>query len=221
MRRAIFLPGKVPRAGQTKTRLSPPLSLQQAADLYRAFLQDSVRTALSLGWERVALRFRGEAAAQPTLAALLPSTVHLQGRTEADLGAILAGGYADHFAEGFDRVVMIGSDNPTLPSAHVVVAEQALWGHDIAIGPSSDGGYYLLGMSRPHPALFEGIAWSTDAVFTQTVERASELGLTVWTGPEWYDVDTGSELTRLMSDLATLSEKVAPATREALSELSW
>ena len=220
MRRALFLPAKVPRPGRTKTRLSPPLSLEQAADLYRAFLQDCVALALGAGSDRVTLRFPAEEGADLELAALLPQAVRLQPEPVDDLGAILEGGFRRHLAEGFERVIVIGSDNPTLPLALVEAAWRGLDDHDVVIAPTADGGYCLLGMTRHHPALFERITWSTDAVYRETLERAREQRLSVLTLPEGYDVDTVAELDRLRADLATLPLDAAPATRQALAGLS-
>jgi uncharacterized protein len=219
--RAIFLPAKAPRPGRTKTRLSPPLTLEQAADLYRAFLQDCVALALSAGSDRVTVRFPAEDGADLELAALLPQAVRLQPEPVDDLGAILEGGFRRHLAEGFERVVVIGSDNPTLPLALVEAAWQGLDDHDVVIAPSADGGYCLLGMARYHPALFERITWSTEAVYRETIERARGQHLRVLTLPECYDVDTVAELDRLRADLAALPPGVAPATRKALAGLSW
>ena len=221
MKRAIFLPGKAPRPGQTKTRLSPPLSPEQAATVYRGFLQDSVALAVSLGWERVTLTHPEPPETERELARLVPAEVHFLPQRGADFGAVLSGGFGHHFDRGFDRVVLIGSDNPTLPAAVVEDAARALDDHDLVIGPSTDGGYYLLGMAHHQPRLFEEIAWSTDVVYEQTLERARRLRLRVATVLTWYDVDTVAELERLRRDLAALPPSVAPATRAVLAELSW
>jgi len=221
VRRALFLPAKAPRPGRTKTRLSPPLSLEQAADLYRAFLQDCVALALDAGSDRVTVRFPSDDGAERELASLLPPTVCLQPEAVDDLGGILEGGFRRLLGEGFERVVVIGSDNPTLSPALVEAAWRGLDDHDVVIAPTADGGYCLLGMTRHHPALFERITWSTDAVYRETLERARQQGLRVLTLPEGYDVDTVAELDRLRADLATLPPSVAPATRQALAGLSW
>jgi rSAM/selenodomain-associated transferase 1 len=221
VRRALFLPAKAPRPGRTKTRLSPPLSLEQAADLYRAFLQDCVGLALALGPDRVAVRFPAEPGAEAELAALLPPEVRLQPRPGDDFGQILRGGFEGHLAEGFERVVTIGSDNPTLPPSLVEAAWRGLDDHDVVISRSADGGYCLLGMSRPQPGLFRDVAWSTDLVYEQTLERAHDLGLRVLPLAEWYDVDTVADLARVRADLASMPPDAAPATRAALAELPW
>ena len=221
MRRAIFLPGKAPSPELAKTRLSPPLTPEQAAALYHGFLHDSTTLAVSLGWERVTLMHPEPREGEEALARLLPAEVRLLPQPATDFGEILASGFSHHFAEGFDRVVLIGSDTPTLPASIVQDAAAILGDHDLAIGPTEDGGYYLLAMTRQHRRLFEDVAWSTDVVCEQTLARARELGLRIATMPTWYDVDTVAELERLRCDLATLAPSVAPATRAALAHLTW
>ena len=219
MKRAAFLPGKAPRPGQTKTRLSPPLTPEQASALYRGFLRDSVALAVSLGWERVTLIHPEPPESEGALACLLPAEVHLLPESGTDFGTILSGSFGHHFAEGFDRVVLIGTDSPTVPVSVLRGAAATLDDHDLAIGPTEDGGYYLLAMAHHHRRLFEEIAWSTDVVYEQTLARARELGLRVAMMPTWYDVDTVVELERLRRDLAGLPPRVAPATRAALADL--
>lgn len=220
MRRAICLPGKLPRAGRTKTRLSPPLTLEQAALVYRGFLQDSVALVLGLGWDRVTLAHPEHPEAARELSALLPPGVELLARPGGGLGGVLAGAFEHLLGQGFDRVVMIGSDNPTLPPERIGAASHGLADHDVVIGPSLDGGYFLLAMTRFHPALFEGIAWSTEVVYRQTIERAATLRLSCLSLEPWYDVDTVAELRQLQAELASLPPTVAPATRAVLSTLS-
>ena len=211
--------GKAPEAGRSKTRLSPPLTPQQAADLYRAFLGDTLAVAVTAAWERVTLIYPPSAAAEPTLRALVPPSVHLVAQHGTGLGAALADAFRTHLADGFERVVLIGSDNPTLPSALLADADHALDANDLVLGPSADGGYYLIGMDRPHLGVFEDITWSTSVVAEQTLARAAALGLRAARIQTWYDVDTGADLARLRADLARLPASVAPATRAVLAEL--
>lgn len=217
MGRALVIVGKAPKAGRTKTRLSPRVSSEQAAALYRGFLLDTAALGLALGWERVSCICPDRADEAAVLTALLPPGVTVRPQSGDGLAAALAGAFRSHLDEGFERVVLIGSDNPTLPAAIVEQAERGLARNDLAIGPSSDGGYYLIGMSRPHLGVFERITWSTDVVYGETLERAAELGLSVLSLPEWYDVDTPAELDRLHADLSALPAHIAPATRAVLA----
>ena len=216
MSRALIVLGKAPQPGVTKTRLTPPLTPEQATALYSGFLQDTVAMALDLGWERVTVVYPPLPGAAEALAALLPRDVTLQPQPGEGLGAALAGAFRSHLDDGFGRVVLIGSDNPNLPRAYVETAVHALGSHDVVIGPTDDGGYYLIGMSRPHLGLFERITWSTDAVYGETLERARERGLRVLALPRWYDVDTVADLARLRNDLARMPPGVAPKTRAIL-----
>jgi glycosyltransferase A (GT-A) superfamily protein (DUF2064 family) len=95
----------------------------------------------------------------------------------------------------------MNSDGPTLPLAHLEAAFAGLDGADVTLGPGHDGGYYLIGMKRLHPELFQGIDWSTERVVGQTLAACRRLGLAVRMLPEWYDVDVGADLDRLRRDL--------------------
>jgi rSAM/selenodomain-associated transferase 1 len=218
MRRALLVVGKAPIAGQAKTRLVvPPLSPDDAATLYRAFLLDSVQLALGLGWERVSVVH--PRAGREALVDLLPPNVVMLEQRGTGLGDALASAFETNLAEGFRKVVLIGSDNPTLPAELVDEACAALDTHDVVIGPSIDGGYYLIAMAQPHPGLFEGIDWSTSRVYGQTVARADELGLRTHAVSEWYDVDAPADLERLQHELRGTAPSVAPNTRAALDRL--
>jgi rSAM/selenodomain-associated transferase 1 len=219
MKRALVVVGKVPHPGSTKTRLVPPLTLEQAAALYRAFLQDTLALGRELRWECVTLVYPPLPDAERELRSFVPKEIQLLPQPGSGLGAALAGAFASHLTARYGRVVLIGSDNPTLPAEIVERAADGLDEHDLVVGPSTDGGYYLIGMSQPHLGVFERISWSTSVVFAETLERADELGLRVLRLPEWYDVDTDAELCRLRDELTTLPPSAAPATRAALAEL--
>jgi len=214
MRRALVIVGKAPRPGRTKTRLVPPLSHDEAAALSSAFLLDTVETALSLGWERVTVVHPALADESDLLRRVLPVQVGLAAQAGLGLGDALRGAFAAHFAEDFERVVLVDSDSPTLPRAILEAACAELDRADVTIGPTRDGGYYLLGLRARRDRLFERIAWSTERVFEQTLERARPLR--VCSLAEWYDVDTPADLERLRAELARASDDVARHTRRAL-----
>jgi uncharacterized protein len=214
MRRALLVIGKAPIAGRTKTRLVPPLTADEAAALYRGFLLDTLDLAMQLHWERTALVHpRGHTA---MLREVVPAGINLIEQPHEGLADALAYAFDRHFTEGFDRVVLIGSDNPTLNAAPLRDAEAALDGADLAIGRTLDGGYYLIGMRQPRLGVFEGIDWSTPRVYAQTLARATHLHLRVHEVAQWYDVDEPADLERLQSDLATSPRTVARHTRVAL-----
>jgi rSAM/selenodomain-associated transferase 1 len=218
MRRALIVVGKAPVAGTVKTRLAPPLTAEEAAVLYRAFLADTLDLARRSGWEQVCLIHpRGDG---PHLAQLAPE-VSLLEQSSPGLGGALSEAFASHFERGFEKVVLIGSDNPTLGIEPIVAAEEALRDRqDLAIGPTSDGGYYLIGMRQPHLAVFERIEWSTPRVYAQTVERARALGLNVHPVDQWYDVDEPADLSRVLAELAHLPANVGRHTRAVLEHVT-
>lgn len=209
--------GKAPVPGQAKTRLVATLSARAAADLYRAFLLDTLDLALSQGWERVSLVHPAGAAL--LLGDLVPAEVVLHQQPGAGLGDALSDAFASHLGAGFDKVVLLGSDSPGLSPDVLESASDALDTDDVCIGPSLDGGYYLLGMTAPHPELFESIEWSTDRVCAQTLERARRSQLSVHLLPTWYDVDTPADLDHLHSALASGLATHAPRTAAAMARL--
>ena len=126
----------------------------------------------------------------------------------ASVGECLLHAAATLLRAGHGAACLLNSDSPTLPAGYLVAAATALAapGDRVVLGPSTDGGYYLIGMKHPHPGLFEDIAWSTDQVFAQTLARAEALGLTVFELPTWYDVDDAQTLHLLETELAGLLE---------------
>ena len=202
---------KAPIPGRVKTRLSPPLTPEQAAELAGALLRDTVAAARRLPDVQVVVAVE-PAEAVPVVRGLVPS-VELVPQAVGDLGARLTAVAAARFAAGASAVLVVGSDHPTLPAA--VVAQAVTWlreGRDeMVIGPAEDGGYYLLGMTRPHPEVFDEISWSTPDVLRATLDRAAALGLPVRRLPSWYDVDTPDDLARLQRALSHHPE-AAPTT---------
>jgi rSAM/selenodomain-associated transferase 1 len=228
---ALVVMAKAPRAGQVKTRLSPPLSPAEAAALNICFLQDTaeniaaaadsgVRHAAGL----VAYTPAGDAAA---FDGLLPSAFALLPQRGDSFGERLLFAAQDILALGFASVCLIDSDSPTLPRAVLQQAVRELdrSGDRLVLGPAEDGGYYLIGLKHPHPEPFERIAWSTAAVFHQTCQRARAASLEIVELPRWYDVDDAATLALLESELlegvrpafAQLDGYAAPHTRGFLA----
>jgi uncharacterized protein len=165
---------------------------------------------------------------EPELVELLPAEFKMLAQRPGDLGARLSGVTEDLFSLGFSAVCLVGSDSPTLPVANLRAAAATLKeGTDrIVIGPSTDGGYYLIGMSRCYTELFDEVDWSTSSVYQQTISKAKEIKLPLAELPLWYDVDDKDSLNRLLSELFPewAMEKVsqgAPAlnTKEFLQRL--
>jgi len=201
MRRALLVIAKRPQPGQTKTRLSPPLSKEAAAALYECLLRDTLTLALRVPGEvdRFILYAPRDAAAYfreigPEFA-LLPQEGN-------DLGARLDNALAHCLENGFDQVIVMNSDGPTLPVHHLSQAFEQVARADVVLGPSEDGGYYLIGLTQPQPRILREVEMSTPHVLQDTLALSKKEGLTVHLLPPWYDIDTIADLERLWADLA-------------------
>lgn len=180
---------KAPRPGAVKTRLGAVLGDDGAAQLYRALAEEEIRrTAPRAGeYERTLLFAPEDARAE--IERWLPGMA-LEAQEGADLGARMSRAFASAFAGGARRVAIVGTDVPACGREHVAEALAALDGHDLVLGPTLDGGYYLIALDRPRPALFLSIPWSTPSVLPATAERASVLGLGVRMLDPLPDIDT-------------------------------
>jgi rSAM/selenodomain-associated transferase 1 len=203
---ALAVMAKAPRPGKVKTRLSPPLTPEQASALNICFIRDTTEniqhiTQTSNSAGLVAYTPVGDEAA---FDGLLPSGFQLLPQRGQGFGERLLYVCEDLFAAGFSAVCLIDSDSPTMPQHALLQAVERLSraGDRMVLGGSDDGGYYLLGMKRLHHRLFEQIDWSTERVFNQTLERAKEIGLQAELLPTWYDVDDAATLERLRQELA-------------------
>jgi rSAM/selenodomain-associated transferase 1 len=214
MHTAIMIMAKVPQAGAVKTRLCPPLSQQEAMTLYYAFLRDKIAQVQSLEAASPTMAYT-PADGRSVFAALAPGFT-LIAQQGADLGERLANAFAQCFAAGHTGVIAIDSDTPTLPTNFLqqAIALLAMPKVDVVIGPSDDGGYYLIGLRALHHELFENMPWSTDVVVPETVRRATAKGLQVAWLPPWFDVDTPEDLERLQSTLKATPGKALWHTRQ-------
>ncbi len=213
---ALIVFAKVPEAGRVKTRLSPPLSPEAAAALYEAMLRDALAQYAGLG---ATVRLYLSPSEKSLPADLVPPGVSVHMQQGADLGARMQRAFLETFLSGVERAVIIGTDHPSLPSVFVEQAFQSIEApRSIVIGPSDDGGYYLLGMHDFCPALFSGMTYSHGSVFAETLARAGEQEAEVTILPTWYDVDDAAALEKLRGDLA-LAPGLAPCTWRALSRI--
>lgn len=220
MSSALAIFAKAPIVGQVKTRLCPPLSPEEATELYRCFLLDSVERACRLAAVDVYLAFT-PTGSEPLFRQVLPFPVRYVPQRGASLGEREANVFADLLQVGYAHVVIVGSDIPTLPLTHLQQAFSLLTESqlDVVIGPSTDGGYYLLGARRLHHALFANIHWSTPTVFEETVAQARRAGLDVAQVPAWYDVDENDDLRKLVAELTPPEHAArAPRTRVMLEQ---
>jgi rSAM/selenodomain-associated transferase 1 len=204
---ALVVMAKAPRPGKVKTRLSPPLSPDQASALNICFIRDTTEniqqvTEASNSAGLVAYTPAGDEAA---FDGLLPAGFQLLAQRGDGFGERLLFVCEDLFACGFSSVCLIDSDSPTMPQTALLqaVKELARAGDRMVLGGSDDGGYYLVGIKHLHHRLFEQIDWSTERVFAQTLERAKEIALPTELLPTWYDVDDAATLDRLHRELAS------------------
>lgn len=222
---ALGVMTKVPRAGRVKTRLSPPLTPEEAAALNTCFLRDTtaaINITAATGIARGVGVYTpvGEESAYDDI---LPAGFELVPQRGDLFGERLILAAEDLFRVGFESVCLIDSDSPTVPQHAYQKAAELLHhpGDRMVFGPSDDGGYYLIGLKQLHRRVFEEIDWSTERVAEQTLERAREIGLAVELLPTWYDVDDRATLRRLCDELLgdETSAGNAPATREFLANI--
>lgn len=201
---AVTIMAKVPRPGAVKTRLCPPLTPRQAAHLYRCFLRDKIEQVRTLEGARAAVAFT-PAQARRLFETLAPGFLLLP-QHGPDLGSRLARCLAELLRLGHAGAIAIDSDTPTLPTAFLQRGVEALARReaDVVLGPSEDGGYYLIGVQAERPELFADMPWSTPAVLPETLRRARAAGLTTACLPTWFDVDTAADLDRLQASLRNL-----------------
>jgi rSAM/selenodomain-associated transferase 1 len=209
---------KEPKVGETKTRLCPPLTLSQAASLYDAMLRDTINLANGLVEVQLAIAVTPPQATD-FFRSISPSGTNLLPIAGADIGDCLHQALSHLLTAGHPQAIALNTDGPTLPHGYLQQAMADLDQADVVLGPSEDGGYYLIGIKQAYPELFQGIQWSTAQVTVETLRRARELGLKVEQLPPWYDVDTSFDLERLRSELVNLPVDALPHTRRFFSQL--
>lgn len=226
---ALTVMAKAPRPGRVKTRLSPPLTLDQTAALNICFLRDTTDNLATVfgGAGLISYTPVGDEA---LFNGLLPPTFALVPQRGDGFGERLLAAAEDILTLGYGAVCLIDSDSPTVPAAAFAQAVEALKqpGDRIVLGPSHDGGYYLIGLKHPHPEPFDRITWSTASVLEETISRCREANLEVVLLPTWYDVDDAATLAILKSELledqppafATEPGYAAPHTRAFLLDLT-
>lgn len=212
---AIAIMAKAPSAGRVKTRLSPLLSPQEARDLGSCFLSDmTANLALAarqapldcyIAFAPAGCEAAFDSIVAPGTAFVLADGSRAAPPDVAGFGLCLLQAACALFERGYGAVGLLNSDSPTLPTSLLLEAAHHLLVpcDRVVLGPSFDGGYYLLGMRYPHAELFGAIDWSTEHVAEQTRQRAHERRLDVIELERWYDVDDAPALQRLVSDLAS------------------
>ncbi len=202
---AMAIMAKAPRPGKVKTRLSPPLTAEQAAKINSCFLMDTTANLANLAKDGACSGVISYTPAgdEHLFEGMLPEGYRLIPQKGDGFGERLLSTAKDLFACGFGAVCLIDSDSPTVPREAFEMAVSALCkpGDRIVLGPSYDGGYYLIGMKQAHRELFENIAWSTSAVFEETMAAVHRLGVELVHLPLWYDVDDAVTLAILQNEL--------------------
>ena len=212
----LVLFARWPEPGRVKTRLSPALPPALACALHRAMLDDALWSSLSARADRRVVAW-AEAPAF-SMGTPVPGGFEQAAQRGADLGARLAAAFAEQLTGPGERVVVIGSDCPELSASDLDAAFDALGTCDLAVGPSRDGGFWLVGLSRPAPQVFDGVAWSTDRALSGMLGNAAAAGLSVARLATRADVDTPADLVRLIAALARPPAR-ARFTRGSLSAM--
>jgi uncharacterized protein len=200
---ALVIFAKAPIPGQVKTRLCPPLTPDEAATLHGSFVLDTLeRTTVLVTKLKLPLdRYLACApAATHVFFRIMEERqgVRLIDQVGGDLGTRMNHAFTTLFSQGYRRILLMGTDVPTLPLDHFKQAFTALEHHDLMLGPAFDGGYYLIGLKQPLPELFADIPWSSDQVLKLTQEKAASLRLKTGLIQPWRDVDTLADLQALI-----------------------
>ena len=194
---------KEPVPGRVKTRLlSADFSAAAAAGLYAAFLRDTFNLVRTVDADCYGAVYAPPASPE-FLAPFHDSDFWVLEQKGDNLGERMAHFFGESFARGMEQSVLIGSDSPGLPAPFLREALEALKTHEVVLGPALDGGYYLIGLSRPRPEIFSGVLWSSPVVLCQTLEKLREAGKLASTHllPPWYDVDHKQDLDLLRRHL--------------------
>ena len=208
---ALVIFARVPVPGRVKTRLSPAYSAEEACEIHRALVADVVeRSARAVAGRADLFLAWSDPAAAGSAADPLPSGVVVESQGPGDLGERMAFAMQGKLRAGYRRTVLLGSDSPTLPADHLLAAFDALREADVVLGPSDDGGYYLVGMSRLHVEIFRGIEWGSDGVLGATRARLKRSGTPYIDLGMWHDVDTPEDVARLYEDLRRMKARRAP-----------
>ena len=211
----LVIMAKAPRPGAVKTRLAACLAPEAIVGLYRCLLKDTMALAKSL--DGVAPAILCPAGDVDELSHMVDGNMPVVPQEGVGLAAGLESVFESFTAEGSRRVIAFNSDSPHLPPAALRRAFDALDSCDLVVGPTHDGGYYLVGARAAHPGLFTVSAMGTASALDMLLLRARELGLTMHTMGEFYDVDVSSDLSRLAGELRLAPER-APRTAAWLRE---
>ena len=220
----VFVKNPVP--GAVKTRLQTRYAPKQVAALYTAFVRDVLARAERIDVDQRVIAFDPPDAESEVRTLFGGGKAQWQyvPQVQDDLGTRMRDALVQQLDAGASGAVLIGTDIPSLPAHHITQAYDLLRTKDVVLGPSVDGGYYLVGVSKPMPEIFEDVEWSTSSVLAQTIDRVQRAGHTLGLVPPWFDVDTPDELDFLLAHaratkLATGIDPL-PHTHACLSNLT-
>jgi uncharacterized protein len=211
----LVVMAKAPRPGMVKTRLAQKLPVEAVTELYRCLLDDTMTLARSMGTVEVAIMC--PASHVEELVGLARGVINVVPQKGEGLAAGLTSVFAHFTAGGQQRVVAFNSDSPHLPASVLSGAFEALSNHDVVVGPTNDGGYYLVGAKAAHPTLFYDDGMGTKSALDTLLARAQELRLSVTSTDPFYDIDEERDLTRLAAELR-LAPARAPRTAAWLKQ---
>jgi rSAM/selenodomain-associated transferase 1 len=213
--RTLVIMAKAPRPGRVKTRLAQHLPLPAITAFYRCLLDDTIALAQSLGTVHVAMMC--PAADLNELVPLVDDHVQVVAQKGDGLAAGLTSVFAQFANHGRQRIIAFNSDSPHLPPSILEAAFEILASHDVVVGPTHDGGYYLVGAKAMHPALFEGDGMGTVSALDRLLARARALQLSIGFTPPFYDIDVANDLIQLAAELRHAPAR-APRTAAWLAE---
>jgi Uncharacterized protein conserved in bacteria len=213
--RVLVIMAKAPRPGMVKTRLASILPLRAVTAFYRCLLDDTLALAKTLRHVQVSVMCPQSDVNE--LRQLAGDEVSVVAQSGQGLAAGLTSVFAHFTANGPRRTIAFNSDSPHLPPSVLEDAFEILVAHDLVVGPTHDGGYYLVGAKTPHPALFAGDGMGTSSAFDKLLSQAGALDLSVGFAEPFYDVDVADDLSRLAADLR-LAPARAPRTALWLNE---
>jgi len=213
--RVLVIMAKAPRPGEVKTRLAPSLSPAAVTAFYCCLLDDTLALARSLSGVEVAIMCPDSDVNE--LVQLAGSEARIVAQKGEGLAAGLSSVFA-HFADGHQRrIIAFNSDSPHLPRSVLEDAFETLAAHDVVVGPTHDGGYYLVGAKASHPTLFANDGMGTSSALERFLSRARALELSVGFAETFYDIDVADDLTRLAEELRQAPAR-APRTAAWLKE---
>lgn len=213
---AIIVFAKEPKIGKVKTRLQVDLSENTTLRLYKAFVRDVLRTVQTIRHADKYLYYAGAGSSIPFLKGL-SKNFKLKRQMGADLGERMCRAALFCKRKGYEKIIIIGTDCVALTGNNIKKAELALNRHDFVVGPTNDGGYYLIGLKLPSQSIFANIHWSTDRVLKQTLDNIKKNGSSVRLLGYKDDIDTIEDLNRLKKDKNTLTKLYF--TKRALKNL--